>query len=200
MSDVSNHFEGFGQLLYLHQSWDLFAPSPSRSGGHWLIVANLTNGTQTEVYSNLVSLHVTAATHSAWYGGSHYLQYYLRIWQHYRMAIERDMMPSLELLGALGRYHCLLSARRLPVESVDISFVHTATPAPDEQLVSELFHLWTQRCLRAVNGKKFWRAHAEQCGVDGTSGVMRCAGGGHQAGESSCPYTRFEQQQDEYEL
>ena len=79
---------------------------------------------------------------SRWYGGSRWLQYFLRMLQEAcKPAAQRNTM----LFAALARWYC--HQRRPAPKSVLLSFVYQQTPAPGEQREAGLpLPVWQQEC------------------------------------------------------
>mmetsp|Transcript_43685 Transcript_43685/g.76979 ORF Transcript_43685/g.76979 Transcript_43685/m.76979 type:complete len:111 (+) Transcript_43685:197-529(+) len=80
---------------------------------------------------------------SAWYGGSHFLQYFLRLQFD---ALKPEGMQRPQLYSAIAQWYC----RRWPdlhLEQVCLYFVRKWIPAPGAPLSErELLSVWRELC------------------------------------------------------
>ena len=120
----------FGELLSLHQSWrarhspphmrarspvhssrplalalrrDLFAPSPNREDGYWVVVGQRVEGDLFDVVGGGPLTFARPELPSAWYGGSRWLQYYLRLWEEAR---KPKRSQNTAIFSAMVQWHC----------------------------------------------------------------------------------------------
>ena len=90
-----------GEVLSLHQSWDLFAPDPNREDGYWVIAGQLEGGEMVDVASGGGPLNFEKpALPSQFYGGSRWLQYYLRVWEEAREPVDQPHPTPLHRSAA----------------------------------------------------------------------------------------------------
>ncbi len=93
-----------GEVLSLHQSWDLFAPDPNREDGYWVIAGQLEGGEMVDVAGGGGPLNFEKpALPSQFYGGSRWLQYYLRVWEEAREPVDQPQPTPLHRSAQPGR-------------------------------------------------------------------------------------------------
>ena len=100
----------FGELLSLHQSWDLFAPAPNREDGWFVLPAQMVTGELRGLRRQTLDF-ARPPLPSAWYvaaaatpaTASRWLQYHLRIWEEAR---KPERQQDTQLFSALVQWHC----------------------------------------------------------------------------------------------
>ena len=106
-----------GEVLSLHQSWDLFAPDPNREDGYWVIAGQLEGGQMVDVAGGGRPLNFEKpALPSQFYGGSRWLQYYLRVWEEAREPVELSHPTPLHWSAARAEHPTIppYALRRTP--------------------------------------------------------------------------------------
>lgn len=138
----------FGECLGLYQSWTLFAPEPNREDGYWVLVGELPSGEYIDAHTGGWLSFDKPALPSAWYGGSHWLQYYLRVWE------EAQKPPGLQctaIYSSLVQWHCKQHVG-VQLERVGLVFMHRRTLPPGPNQSAPTHHptrrveVWQEEC------------------------------------------------------
>ena len=141
----------FGELLSLHQSWDLFAPAPNREDGWFVLPAQMVTGELRDVATGGPLDFARPPLPSAWYvaaaatpaTASRWLQYHLRIWEEAR---KPERQQNTQLFSALVQWHC--RRHRPPLARLALVFVRERTPPPNEEAPPpEHLQIWQEDCL-----------------------------------------------------
>ena len=141
----------FGELLSLHQSWDLFAPAPNREDGWFVLPAQMVTGELRDVATGGPLDFARPPLPSAWYvaaaatpaTASRWLQYHLRIWEEAR---KPERQQNTQLFSALVQWHC--RRHRPPLARLALVFVRERTPPPTEEAPPpEHLQIWQEDCL-----------------------------------------------------
>mmetsp|Transcript_2477 Transcript_2477/g.5579 ORF Transcript_2477/g.5579 Transcript_2477/m.5579 type:complete len:184 (-) Transcript_2477:72-623(-) len=132
----------FGELLGLHQSWNLFAPEPNRNDGYFVVASSLRTGGHIDAHTGGELSFDPPAVPSAWYGGSHWLQYYLRVWEEAQKPQGRQCTP---IYSSLIQWYC--KQRADPgLQHVELVFMYKHTPPPGQNGSFEEVAIWKEDC------------------------------------------------------
>ena len=138
-----------GELLSLHQSWDLFAPAPNREDGWWAVAGQRRDGTMVDAVHGGPLTDARPEPPAEWYGGSRWLQYYLRLWEEAR---KPRLQQNTALFSAMVQWHCRNSAASLDpspgLVRAALVFTRERTPPPGEAPPPpERLQVWQEECL-----------------------------------------------------
>ena len=142
-----------GELLSLHQSWDLFAPTPNREDGWWAVAGQRYDGTLVDAARGGPLTDARPEPPAEWYGGSRWLQYYLRLWEEAR---KPKLQQNTALFAAMVQWHCRnnnaagvgLGPGPPGLVRASLVFTRERTPPPGEAPPPpERLQVWQEECL-----------------------------------------------------
>jgi hypothetical protein len=131
-------------FIGLNQQWDMFAPTPVRNDGWFVIEATTSSGKTFDYMTGLAPQYAKPELPSAQYWNSEWRKFYLKVWD---MGNERILSPFSKYLC---RQEIATDAGAEKIESLKIYFNKKRTPEPE--LMSspapiEKIHLWTRNCI-----------------------------------------------------
>ena len=140
-----------GELLSLYQSWDLFAPTPNREDGWWAVAGQRHDGTLVDAARGGPLTDARPEPPAGWYGGSRWLQYYLRLWEEAR---KPKPQQNTALFSAMVQWHCRnnnaagLGPGPPGLVRASLIFTRERTPPPGEAPPPpERLQVWQEECL-----------------------------------------------------
>ena len=172
----------FGELFSLYQSWDLFAPTPNREDGWWAVAGQLHDGTLVDAVRGGPLTDARPEPPAGWYGGSRWLQYYLRLWEEARKP--RSQQNSA-LFSAMVQWHCRNNnAAGIGLARASLVFTRERTPPPGEAPPPpERLQVWREECLPSSlaqqqhpQGRQRLQVQQEQPKIDDPAKHVACWG------------------------
>ena len=158
----------FGELLSLHQSWDLFAPAPNREDGWWAVAGQLSgdgggdggdgDGALIDLVRGGALSNVRPEPPAEWYDGSHWFQYYLRLWEEAR---KPRASQNTALFSSAVQWHCVRAGAGLARAA--LIFTREPTPPPGEPpSPPERVQVWQEECFAHLRATFAMRQRQQQ--------------------------------------
>lgn len=107
-----------------------------------MVIGELVSGGYIDAHTAGVLSYAPPALPSAWYGGSRWLQYYLRLWEE---AQKPEAMQCPAIFSSLAQWYCQRRAL-LGLWRIELIFMHTYTPPPGENSTVEQIEVWAEEC------------------------------------------------------
>lgn len=146
---IPERAESLGSFLGLKQSWDMFAPSPTRSDGWYVVPGTLRDGQQVDLMPAAVSNDFRLDERVSWEKPQSVADTYEnKYWRKYLGAIREDERDDERL--HFGRYICRgWNARHAGAEQLttfQITYVKETTLPAYQRATPQKEVLWEHRC------------------------------------------------------